>query len=663
MDAVEALSRLKDPRATKGLLENLLGDPCGDVKLGVIDALSAMGDQQVVPWLKRLIKGRDEEIVWDEESFFHEDWDDWLDIQIKSIQGLARLDAKESVPDIVSAITDEDGQDLSESAFRALANLGPPGIEALEDFLTKPDLRLRRRVGAVLAGLAAPEAQAGTTRALKDEDKEVRMAAARALVGRDPADVRFQLLFTDPDAGLRAFAVQASGQWHSQALSSILDDRSPEVQLALLNLFEQHPSLLSGEVLAPWINARLASSDAALAGGAARNLAATNDPETMPRLTSILHGNQPGEARLGALKGLAGMAGGEATADDLIRALLPVFGDDDRQIRLEAMAVLAKLAADAGDWPNPAGDLLLALMQGSLIAPPQEMPEVAPQAEIQDEGEDSQDSQDADSEPEEPLSTLQSIAGEKPPEEGDGQMLPLSDQDQDFFDLSQEDRSSRRMAITTPVGAHKDARQFATRLAAELSAREVVEVLISVLRDDDPDIRTAAAESLARIARRDGFLPADAVASLVAVLPSLDRDSRLFAVRALGNGGGKETGEAVEDCLDDEDVYIRAEAVRALSLLGAGGSWMARMIEDPNADVRMAAAEALARGLDGQAVDRLVDFAFSFEGHHRREAGSLLRGLDVRGANERFVEILADPARERERLVAIEALEELNRVA
>ena len=182
-----------------------------------------------------------------------------------------------------------------------------------------------------------------------------------------------------------------------------LDDRSPEVQLALLNLFEQHPSLLSGEVLAPWINARLASSDAALAGGAARNLAATNDPETMPRLTSILHGNQPGEARLGALKGLAGMAGGEATADDLIRALLPVFGDDDRQIRLEAMAVLAKLAADAGDWPNPAGDLLLALMQGSLIAPPQEMPEVAPQAEIQDEGEDSQDSQDADSEPEAPV--------------------------------------------------------------------------------------------------------------------------------------------------------------------------------------------------------------------------------------------------------------------
>ena len=88
-DAAEALSNLADPRAGQQILENLLGDPCAEVKLAAIETLAKLGEAQVIPWLRRMVKGRDEEIVWDEDEFYSSGWDDWVDIQVKAINGLA----------------------------------------------------------------------------------------------------------------------------------------------------------------------------------------------------------------------------------------------------------------------------------------------------------------------------------------------------------------------------------------------------------------------------------------------------------------------------------------------------------------------------------------------------------------------------------------------
>jgi hypothetical protein len=77
--------------------------------------------------------------------------------------------------------------------------------------------------------------------------------------------------------------------------------------------------------------------------------------------------------------------------------------------------------------------------------------------------------------------------------------------------------------------------------------------------------------------------------------------------------------------------------------------------------VRLAAAQAVARGADPAAAGLLGDFAFGFEGYHRRQAGRLLRRLDRTAANDRFLKALADPDSLRQRPVAIAVLEELNR--
>ena len=194
-DAAEALAKLADPGVDLGageqLLENLLGDPCAEVKLAAIDALAALREGQAIPWLRRMVTGRDEEVVWDEEEFYSSGWDDWVDIQIRAVNALADLNAGEAVPDIVAAIWDEDAQDMTEAAFKALARMGQPGIEALACILKEDSVRLRRRAGAALAAVDAPEATVPMEHALGDLDATVRLAVLRARAARRPS--RLQL--------------------------------------------------------------------------------------------------------------------------------------------------------------------------------------------------------------------------------------------------------------------------------------------------------------------------------------------------------------------------------------------------------------------------------------------------------------------------------------
>jgi hypothetical protein len=91
--------------------------------------------------------------------------------------------------------------------------------------------------------------------------------------------------------------------------------------------------------------------------------------------------------------------------------------------------------------------------------------------------------------------------------------------------------------------------------------------------------------------------------------------------------------------------------------LGEAGPEAAALLDAGDPGVRSAAARAVADAPD--AVDRLVDFAFAFEGFHAREVGRLLIQINVSTAAKRFLEVLRDSERIRTWPVAIEALEEL----
>lgn len=665
-DAAAALAVLAPPQAGRQLFENLIGDPCTDVKLAAIDALARMKDPQVVPWLRRMVRARDEEIVWDEDEFYASGWDDWVDVQIKSVEALAELGADEAVSDIVDAMNEEDGQDMTEIAFKALARLGKPGIEALADFLGDGDPRRRRRAAAALAAIDADEAAEPTGRALADSLPEVRLAAARGLAARAPSDARLEALFEDRDAAVRAGIARACGRLHPDRLRALLGDQSGGVQIAALEVMAEAEDARADDILVETLRAKLSAPSSDLVAAGALAFAACAPRAAVDDLTALLgETDKPVEARLGALRGLARI-GGETVA----QALVDTIGDRERLIRLEAMSALAAIAGSDAGWPNIAGEALLAALRN--------------RNETDTAGDDGEDPPSAGAAPEFadapapeglpgtegaednfPTSTLHAILNDVPKA---GEMIRLPDEgieltpaDMERLAIARRIKGKSCMPVMPDVVLAEDVRRFAARVLGDLDHEDVVRELAAALADDDREVRLAAADSLARVSARAGRLPGPVGEALLAALTDSDRDFKMLLIRALAAVDSEHAFAALKASLGDEDSFIRAEAVRGLSRAGEDCPEIEALLADPDPSVRLIAAEVVAAAGGGKALGLLVNFAFSFEGYHRRQAASLLRALDAPIASARFVDALRDESCKRAWPVAIEALEELNR--
>jgi HEAT repeat protein len=208
------------------------------------------------------------------------------------------------------------------------------------------------------------------------------------------------------------------------------------------------------------------------------------------------------------------------------------------------------------------------------------------------------------------------------------------------------------------VAAHEDVRRFAARLLGDVPRAGVAEALATCLEDEDAEVRAAAADSLARLGAEGPGLPEPVVATLARSLATAGRDERLSLVRAVGTAAGPDAVAALIQRLSDEDSFVRTEAARALAGREEAEAKIEGLLDDPDPGVRLAAATALAAA-GARALEPLIEFAFAFEGYHRREAGYLMRRVDADKACARFAAVLHEPERRREWPVAIEALEEL----
>jgi len=683
VDAAVALAAYADPRSGEQLLANLLGDPCGEVKSAAIDALVAMCHAEIATWLRRLLKGRDEEIVWDEDEFYSEGWDDWVDLQVKAIGGLAELGVAEAVPDIVSAIDDEHGQDLTEVGFKALARLGDAGIDALVRYARDGNVRRRRRAAAVLAASNAPAAAGAIAEALRDPQAEVRLAVARALAQRRPTDERLVVMFTDVEPEIRAEGVRLCGKHHPEFLTKLLDDEAHDVQTAVLDRLAIGPDLLPGEAVIEKIRSKLKGDSPKPAGAASAALVAVAPNLAFDDLVEqITDTGRPIEVRLGAAAGLARLGGERA-----IQTLADMLGDDDRQLRIEAAASLMRLAKAEADWPNPAGDALMAALRGELVSAetsetetveepeasdgPSDGDDAGSEPEVaqdQDVGDDSAEPGSAETEPSTepafPTSTLESILG------GESEVadslrvgesgVELTNEDMERLAMAVRTPRKQRVAVTPSVAPHEDVRRLAAKVLGDLPRDDVAVALSLAVSDADRELRLAAADSLARLGEHLSAFPSEVVDAVLGRISDADRDVRLSLIRALSAAGGTGAANVIASFIDDEDSFVRIEAIRSLSRLGVVAPGVQALLDDPDPSVRSAAAQAVAQSGDARALDLLVYFAFAFGGYHRREAGRLLHYVDGDRASARFVEVLDDPESAKTWQVAIEALEELN---
>ncbi len=658
-DAAEALSKIADADADAGagrqLLENLLGDPCTEVKLAAIETLAKLQDKAVIPWLRKIVKGRDEEIAWDEDEFYDSGWDDWVDVQVKAVEALATLNVSEAVSDIVDAMRDEDAQDMTEVVFRALARMGKPGIDALAAVLDEDSVRLRRRAASILGASNDRYASEPLSRALVDPSASVRMAAMRSLAVRMPTDARLAVLLDDPDAEVRAEAINLFGNHYSDRIPALLADEATPVQIAALATLEFGPN---DQALLTDLRDKITDGKPAVAAAAAKALGAKGGDQTLDDLVALLADEKrPVEIRLGALQGLTA-SGCEAA----IPTFVDVIGDESRPLRLEAMTALARIAQAGSVWPNVAGTALLAALSTNSSA--EEV--IEPPVKAEDEKVDEPEAVVEEDDQAFPTSTVAAIMDHEPDAvkvgalQMPGEGIELTPVDMERLAIARNIKGKKRMVLAQNVKRHDDVRRFAARILGDIHRPEVATALAAVITDRDEEMRLAAADSLARLGEFVTPLPADVDAALIAALETAKPSLKLLLIRALAASGEEGANDILRVHLGDEDSFVRTEAVHALRKRGQAGSEIEALLHDPDPSVRLSAAKAIADAGGCDAVQKVVDFAFSYEGYHGGQAARLLRDLDVAEASGHFMNVLQDPKLKRTWSVAIEALAELN---
>ncbi len=234
IDAAAALGQLGVPEVGEALLENLINDPSDEVKIEALKALVSLQCSPAIPWLRKLVLSRPAEMAWDDSS--HEGWDDWLDLQIITLDGLGQFRDVEAIPLIQQAMADEEGQDLTEEGASVFARMGDHGFEALIALLANGDERTRRVVAKNLGQMSPPMVSGHLTGLVNDEAASVRLAAAKSIHQQAPDDTRLLPLFWDTDPTLRVFGVSALGKTNPGWVKKCLQDESALVVEAALEI-------------------------------------------------------------------------------------------------------------------------------------------------------------------------------------------------------------------------------------------------------------------------------------------------------------------------------------------------------------------------------------------------------------------------------------------
>jgi len=622
IDAAEALGKIRDIQAVPALLESLKNDPDGEVKTMVTEALGNIDSGDVIAPLLELASGQVEDMELDNGD----DWDDWWDIQLKSVKALGMRREARAIPVLKSLLDNEDPQAIEPEIYKALAQISGEGIDVLLHVLQTSQETSRRRAITALGYCDDPRARKILGRALKDRSDSVRVAAIESLSRSQASNYlgAILILLKDTNADVRRAALDAIIKLgHSKIsndsvshISALISDENDEVRLhslsSLNNLIEnvensqQHISEQDHLAILACLQHKYFSIQAA----ACTLLGTLNQHSALEELIKLATNDENHDmARREAINAISKILLDKNTGirEDIIKTFGQWIHDKSQPVRLAAISNLIKLQRITDQLPETAAspmDLVIAAARGELeqneetdtyqsqqvcvtpVSIEQSKNPPAPQPAVK-EIDYSPEESEMDKQPaqQSATSTLQALSMDnvemtlaaEQNVSAEEQVADMEDMEEyrEYLDIVEQNNKLGEKMKAPKVDSITDARYLSLRMLGEVPSAEAIETLIEAMDDPDARVRNESIAALGNMAQKD--LAHNHPAVYTSLLNSLGRlitlmhsdveDNRLACVRTLGEMNHRAAIPEIIIHLEDEDYHVRLHAVQALGKL------------------------------------------------------------------------------------------------
>ncbi len=646
-DAATSLGEIGDERAIPQLLENLVEDPCGDVKQQAVIALGKLQSNEALPYLRILCISRDKSICWDEDEFMQGGWDDWLDIQLKSIELLGKMNDEEAIPFILKAIEDENGQDVRSVSTTSLAILGAKGLEALSDLLSNKDERLRYSAVKALGNVDKPEALVFVKRALADDDVRIRRLAVEIIARHNPKDPVLQEIAFANDLELCVEAFMVASLDENVRLKALLDEPDARVQIAIIEGLKVGSSITNeDEIIYRLLSDRLSDTADEITAAALDVLSLRAGKLVLPRISELLANVDTKDAVLwSCVKALGTMKETKA-----IRELRKLITNENRTLRLEALAAI-NLHASSG---NQEALQLLEDAANGIILLEELSAEEQSEALKKDSNKEVLEDLKAvglkvdtkENIDQGPSSTLGSILGDEEKakdivDAGSGDDTPVKLTNKDLHLLSLAQRIPRKRKVSPDgegISVNEDIRYFASRLLGDYPRSDVNHVLVNCLMSQDNELRRTALDSLSRNLSDELCLSEAAIGLIPGLLNEKDPELRQLVYKVLDAAYQDEFEPLILEGLKDISIPTRTTVYGIAARRGiVTTEFLEQSLKDNHPLIRSISANVLSTRRDKDVLNSLVDFGFLESGLHKDEAGPLLRRVNPDQASDELM--------------------------
>jgi HEAT repeat protein len=616
IDAAEALGRMGNPTAIPTLLDSLMYDPNGDVKTAIVEALAQIGGQDVIAPLLEIAKACPDEMVWDETD----DWDTWWDMQLKAVEALGHQRSTEAIPVLTVLLANEEGQDIESEILKALALIGGEGVNVLSQRLDEGLPRQRRRAATALGLSQSAEARKALARAMTDKDRDVRVAAIRAL-GKLGASQYMDIMLRflkDPDAEVRHAMIEVTMDFSVtqnnagvmlENLAPLLTDSNDEVRVATLTAMHNIKDIPQEVRLK--IRQCLMHQNDTVVSAAGILLAHLGDHTVLIKLLQILSD----QGRSAALRSQVATALGTFGDIEAVSILSWAVKDEAQSVRLAALNALMQLdkqqeyqnsadkakVQDNQQHPRTPLEVIIATLKGkakpdkmatpSNKIPCDEIPYISDNEQSLAETEsltinNHQPTAKSDiptienrvatstldaiaMDNEEIALSMSKMAKNKTAELPQNSEI-FSEEIQEYMAIAQENvELGERLFVPQKMDIATDVRYLSVRILGDSDREKAVMALIETLDDDDPVLCREAVESLGVIAHRSPKTTglANTFGRLITLINIGDYEMRLACARTLGILGNQSAIAVLFDSLQDEDASVRTQAIQSLMAL------------------------------------------------------------------------------------------------